>query len=55
MDQYNIDVVLPSPRKYNVGVLAKRPIANSAWRRIGRVFKSLSAVRQAVWEPGLRL
>jgi aryl-alcohol dehydrogenase-like predicted oxidoreductase len=32
VDQNNVDVVLPVTRKNNVGVLAKRPIANSAWR-----------------------
>ena len=31
-DQYNIDVVLPKAVKNRVGILAKRPIANSAWR-----------------------
>lgn len=32
VDQINIDIVLPEAKKHNVGVLAKRPIANSAWR-----------------------
>jgi aryl-alcohol dehydrogenase-like predicted oxidoreductase len=32
VDQNNVDVVLPVTRENNVGVLAKRPIANSAWR-----------------------
>ena len=31
-DQSNIDSVLPETRRNNVGVLAKRPIANAAWR-----------------------
>ena len=31
-DQINIDKVLPLTRKNNVGVIAKRPIANAAWR-----------------------
>jgi len=31
-DQVNIDLVLPVTRKNNVGVLAKRPIANAAWK-----------------------
>ena len=31
-DQVNIDMVLPLTRKNNVGVLAKRPIANAAWK-----------------------
>ncbi|HEV8379201.1 MAG TPA: aldo/keto reductase [Tepidisphaeraceae bacterium] len=32
VDQVNIDLVLPKTRANNVGVLAKRPIANAAWR-----------------------
>jgi len=31
-DQVNIDTVLPLTRKNNLGVLAKRPIANAAWK-----------------------
>jgi len=31
-DQRNLDVVLPMARKNNLGVLAKRPIANAAWK-----------------------
>ena len=31
-DQANIDTVLPETRRNNVGVLAKRPIANAAWK-----------------------
>jgi aryl-alcohol dehydrogenase-like predicted oxidoreductase len=31
-DQINIDLVLPGAVEKNIGVLAKRPIANSAWR-----------------------
>ena len=31
-DQANIDGVLPIAQRNNVGVLAKRPIANAAWR-----------------------
>ncbi len=34
VDQLNIDKVLPICRKNNVGVLAKRPIANAAWKDI---------------------
>lgn len=33
-DQRNIDVVLPACVKNNIGVLAKRPIANAAWKDI---------------------
>src|SRR5205814_8372780 len=31
-DQMNTDVVLPATRGNNLGVLAKRPIANAAWK-----------------------
>lgn len=31
-DQANIEKVLPLTRKNNIGVLAKRPVANAAWR-----------------------
>jgi aryl-alcohol dehydrogenase-like predicted oxidoreductase len=31
-DQMNIDTVLPIARKNNIGVIAKRPIANAAWK-----------------------
>src|SRR5206468_3528604 len=31
-DQRNIDLVLPVARKNNVAVMAKRPIADAAWR-----------------------
>jgi aryl-alcohol dehydrogenase-like predicted oxidoreductase len=33
-DQSNIDTVLPGARQHDVGVLAKRPIANAAWKDI---------------------
>jgi aryl-alcohol dehydrogenase-like predicted oxidoreductase len=33
-DQLNIDRVLPAAREHNVGVMAKRPIANAAWKEI---------------------
>lgn len=31
-DQANLETVLPVAREQNVGIIAKRPIANSAWR-----------------------
>jgi aryl-alcohol dehydrogenase-like predicted oxidoreductase len=31
-DQRNIDTVLPACREHDVGVIAKRPLANAAWR-----------------------
>src|SRR5439155_8534974 len=32
LDEVNIDIVLPKTRANNIGVLAKRPIANAAWK-----------------------
>ena len=34
VDQVNIDVVLPVCRSHDVGVMAKRPIANAAWKEL---------------------
>jgi aryl-alcohol dehydrogenase-like predicted oxidoreductase len=42
VDQVNIDTVLPVAIKHDVGVLAKRPIANAAWKQMSQqadVFK----------------
>lgn len=33
-DQANIDTVLPTTRQHDIGVIAKRPIANAAWKEI---------------------
>jgi aryl-alcohol dehydrogenase-like predicted oxidoreductase len=33
-DQRNIEAVLPICREHDVGVMAKRPIANAAWRNL---------------------
>src|SRR4051794_36467807 len=35
-DQRNIDVVLPVARQHNVGVIAKRPVANAAWKDVSQ-------------------
>ncbi len=35
-DQHNIDTVLPLCRTNNVGVIAKRPIANAAWNPLNK-------------------
>ncbi len=32
-DQVNIDMALPLTQKHNAGVMAKRPIANAAWKK----------------------
>ena len=32
VDQRNIDVVLPETRRHDLGVLVKRPVANTAWK-----------------------
>jgi aryl-alcohol dehydrogenase-like predicted oxidoreductase len=46
VDQVNIERVLPAARKHNVGVMAKRPIANAAWKDPGEqpgMYKSYAA------------
>jgi aryl-alcohol dehydrogenase-like predicted oxidoreductase len=35
-DQANIETVLPAARSNNVGVIAKRPVANAAWKDISQ-------------------
>lgn len=35
-DQHNIDTVLPACKTNNVGVIAKRPIANAAWNPLNK-------------------
>lgn len=35
-DQVNIDQVLPVTQKHDVGVLAKRPVANAAWKELSQ-------------------
>lgn len=35
-DQHNIDTVLPACQANNVGVIAKRPIANAAWNPLNK-------------------
>jgi aryl-alcohol dehydrogenase-like predicted oxidoreductase len=32
-DQINLRLVLPATQKNNIGVIAKRPVANAAWRQ----------------------
>ena len=39
-DQRNIDLVLPATRKHRVGVIAKRPLANTAWRPLDQLAES---------------
>jgi aryl-alcohol dehydrogenase-like predicted oxidoreductase len=50
VDQVNIDVVLPLTRKHDVGVLAKRPIANSAWRGLGAFSSFYPQYVKPYWE-----
>jgi aryl-alcohol dehydrogenase-like predicted oxidoreductase len=57
VDQINIDIVLPKTRKHNVGVLAKRPIANSAWRGLQAFSSFYPQYVKPYWDrfQGLRL
>jgi aryl-alcohol dehydrogenase-like predicted oxidoreductase len=46
VDQVNLDQALPHARTSNVGVIAKRPIANAAWKDISQqpgMYKSYAA------------
>lgn len=36
-DQVNIDTVIPTAQAHGVGIIAKRPIANTAWRPAGEL------------------
>lgn len=36
-DQANIDTLLPATRAHEIGVLAKRPIADAAWRQTSEI------------------
>ncbi|HUF90944.1 MAG TPA: aldo/keto reductase [Candidatus Limnocylindria bacterium] len=51
-DQEALDLTLPLARRRNLGVIAKRPLANAAWRT-GR--KPASAYHHAYWERLRRL
>ena len=57
VDQINIDLVLPEARKHNVAVLAKRPIANSAWRGLEAFSGIYPKYVKPYWDrfQGLRL
>ncbi len=46
-DQEALDLTLPLARKRNIGVIAKRPLANAAWKT-GR--KPVSAYHHTYWE-----
>jgi aryl-alcohol dehydrogenase-like predicted oxidoreductase len=48
-DQVNIATLLPVAKEHNVGVLAKRPIANAAWKD-RRSSRAVSELRQALHE-----
>jgi len=55
VDQNNIDAVLPVAKEHNVGVLAKRPIANSAWRGLQAFSGIYPAYVRPYWERFQRL
>ena len=50
-DQDNLDAVLPTARENNVGVLAKRPIANAAWRGVGEPARPVRQLRRPLRRP----
>ena len=35
-DQHNLEVVLPPARQHQVGIMAKRPLANAAWKDLSQ-------------------
>ena len=51
-DQEAIDLTLPPAREHNLGVIAKRPIANAAWRHAER---PENAYHRPYWERLRRL
>ena len=39
-DQRNIDIVLPETNRHDVGVMAKRPVANAAWKALSDQYEA---------------
>ena len=50
VDQNNVDAVLPVAQKHDVGVMAKRPIANSAWRGLNAFSSFYPEYVKPYWE-----